>query len=86
MISFHFSKIGVKVRVTNKGQVKTWSNSRGEGKLFSMDLLDDSGEIRMTAFNQQVDQMYELIKVCSYSIRTILFRVFFNYLLSVLLI
>ncbi|XP_021943211.1 replication protein A 70 kDa DNA-binding subunit isoform X2 [Folsomia candida] len=67
---YNSSKIGVKVRVTNKGQVKTWSNSRGEGKLFSMDLLDDSGEIRMTAFNQQVDQMYELIKVgCVYTFR-----------------
>lgn len=49
--------------MTNKGDVKTWSNSRGEGKLFSMDLLDDSGEIRMTGFNNAVDTFYDMIEV-----------------------
>ena len=31
------------VRVTNKSAIKTWTNAKGEGKLFSMDLLDESG-------------------------------------------
>lgn len=51
------------VRVTNKSTIRTWSNSRGEGKLFSMDLLDESGEIRATAFNSEVDKFYDMIEV-----------------------
>lgn len=50
-------------RVTNKSGIRTWSNSRGEGKLFSMDLLDESGEIRATAFNEQLDKFYDMIEI-----------------------
>ncbi|ODN02275.1 Replication protein A 70 kDa DNA-binding subunit [Orchesella cincta] len=57
------SKSAIKARVTNKSVVRTWSNSRGDGKLFSIDLLDDSGEVRMTGFNTAVDAFYDLIKV-----------------------
>lgn len=32
----------IRARVTNKSGIRTWSNSRGEGKLFSMDLVDES--------------------------------------------
>ncbi|XP_024870102.1 replication protein A 70 kDa DNA-binding subunit-like, partial [Temnothorax curvispinosus] len=52
----------IKVRVTNKSPIRTWSNSRGEGKLFSMDLIDESGEIRCTAFKDQCDKFYEMIE------------------------
>lgn len=34
----------------------------GEGKLFSMDFCDQSGEIRATAFRDDVDKYYDLIK------------------------
>lgn len=54
----------IKVRVTNKSPIKTWSNSRGEGKLFSMDLIDESGEIRCTAFRDQCEKFYDMIEVC----------------------
>lgn len=57
------SKCTIKARVTNKSTIRTWSNSRGDGKLFSVDLLDESGEIRATGFNNAVDQFYELLKV-----------------------
>ncbi|XP_023618575.1 replication protein A 70 kDa DNA-binding subunit isoform X5 [Myotis lucifugus] len=50
-------------RVTNKSQIRTWSNSRGEGKLFSIELVDESGEIRATAFNEQVDKFFPLLDV-----------------------
>ncbi|KAM6164445.1 replication protein A 70 kDa DNA-binding subunit [Rhynchocyon petersi] len=50
-------------RVTNKSQIRTWSNSRGEGKLFSIEMVDESGEIRATAFNEQVDKFFPLIEV-----------------------
>ncbi|XP_039303739.1 replication protein A 70 kDa DNA-binding subunit isoform X2 [Solenopsis invicta] len=51
----------IKARVINKSPIKTWSNSRGEGKFFSMDLIDKSGEIRCTAFKEMVDKFYDLI-------------------------
>ncbi len=49
--------------MTQKSAIRTWSNSRGEGKLFNMNLLDDSGEIRATAFKNEVDKFYELLEV-----------------------
>jgi replication factor A1 len=48
----------IKARVTQKSDIKTWSNARGEGKLFNVTLMDDSGEIRGTAFNLVVDELY----------------------------
>ncbi|KAK4291892.1 hypothetical protein Pmani_035302 [Petrolisthes manimaculis] len=50
-------------RVTNKSNIRTWSNSRGEGKLFSVDLLDESGEIRATGFNEQCDKFYDMMEI-----------------------
>lgn len=52
----------IKARVTQKSQIRNWSNSRGEGKLFSVMLLDDSGEIKATAFRDDVDKFYDLIQ------------------------
>ncbi|XP_011874694.1 PREDICTED: replication protein A 70 kDa DNA-binding subunit-like isoform X2 [Vollenhovia emeryi] len=52
----------VKVRVTSKSPIKTWSNSRGEGKLFSMGLIDESGEIRCVAFRDMCDKFYDRIQ------------------------
>nr|XP_033778336.1 replication protein A 70 kDa DNA-binding subunit [Geotrypetes seraphini]XP_033778337.1 replication protein A 70 kDa DNA-binding subunit [Geotrypetes seraphini] len=57
------SKWTIRARVTNKSQIRNWSNSRGEGKLFSIELVDESGEIRATGFNEQVDKFFSLIEV-----------------------
>ncbi|XP_026196533.1 replication protein A 70 kDa DNA-binding subunit [Anabas testudineus] len=57
------SKWTIRARVTNKSSIRTWSNSRGDGKLFSMELVDESGEIRVTGFNQEVDKFYSLVEV-----------------------
>jgi replication factor A1 len=46
--------------------VRTYTNAKGEGKMFSVDLVDDSGEIKCTFFNEAVDQyehMFEVGKV-----------------------
>ncbi|XP_077422624.1 replication protein A 70 kDa DNA-binding subunit isoform X2 [Vanacampus margaritifer] len=59
----YLSKWTIRVRVTNKSSIRTWSNSRGEGKLFSMEIVDESGEIRVTGFNQEVDKYFGLIEV-----------------------
>jgi replication factor A1 len=52
----------IKVRVTQKSEIRTWSNQRGEGKLFNVNFMDESGEIRATGFNAQVDQFYEKLE------------------------
>lgn len=57
------SKWTIRARITNKSGIRTWSNSRGDGKLFSMEIVDESGEIRVTGFNQEVDKFYSLIEV-----------------------
>lgn len=50
----------IKARVTNRTPIKHWSNARGEGKLFSFELLDRAGgEIRATMFNDAVDKYYD---------------------------
>lgn len=52
----------IKARCTHKGDIKTWHNKNGEGKLFSSNFLDDSGEIRATGFNDAVDQWYDVLQ------------------------
>jgi len=57
------NKWTIKARVTHKGDIRRWSNARGEGHLFSFDLVDESGEIRATAFKEQCDKFYNLCEV-----------------------
>jgi len=52
----------IKARVTQKSDVRTWSNQRGEGKLFSVNLMDESGEIKATGFNNAVDEFYDKLQ------------------------
>lgn len=54
----------IKARVTAKGDLRRYNNARGDGKVFSFDLLDsDGGEIRVTCFNAVVDCFYDTIEV-----------------------
>jgi replication factor A1 len=52
----------IKARVTYKSEIKTWSNARGEGKLFNVTFMDETGEIRATGFNATVDEFYERLE------------------------
>lgn len=52
----------IKGRVSYKGDVRTWSNAKGEGKLFNVNFLDESDEIRATAFNEMADKFYNLLE------------------------
>ncbi|KAI5821081.1 hypothetical protein BZA77DRAFT_298669 [Pyronema omphalodes] len=61
-ISPYQNKWTIKARVVNKSEVKTWHNSKSEGKLFNVTLLDETGEIRATAFGQEVDTFYEVLQ------------------------
>lgn len=62
-LSPYQNKWVIKVRLTSKSQIRTWNNAKGEGKLFSMDFMDESGEIRCTAFRDAVDKFYDLFEV-----------------------
>lgn len=56
----------IKARVVSKSDIRTWSNAKGEGSLFSMELLDGSGmDIRATMFKEAVDKFYNFLQVGS---------------------
>ncbi|KAK2615883.1 hypothetical protein N8I77_002606 [Diaporthe amygdali] len=61
-LSPYANKWTIKARVSAKSDIKTWHKSTGEGKLFSVNLLDESGEIKATGFNEQCDQFYDLLQ------------------------
>lgn len=62
-LSPYQNKWVIRARVTFKSPIRTWNNAKGEGKLFSMDLMDESGEIRATAFKEQADKFYDMVEV-----------------------
>ncbi|TQD83847.1 hypothetical protein C1H46_030607 [Malus baccata] len=54
----------IKARVTAKGDPRRYNNAKGDGKVFSFDLLDsEGGEIRVTCFNAVLDRFYDIIEV-----------------------
>lgn len=61
-LSPYSNKWTIKARCTQKSNIKTWHNRNGEGKLFSVTLLDDSGEIRATGFKEQCDLLYDVFE------------------------
>ncbi|CAO3636360.1 unnamed protein product [Mucor hiemalis] len=52
----------IKARITQKSPIKKWHNAKGDGQLFSVNLLDQTGEIKATAFNDQVDRLYNIFE------------------------
>ena len=52
----------IRARAISKSPIRTWSNAKGEGRLFSVTLIDESGEIRVSGFNEAVDMFYETIQ------------------------
>ncbi|KLT46222.1 replication factor-a protein [Cutaneotrichosporon oleaginosum] len=61
-LSPYQNKWTIKARVTQKSDIKHWSTQRGEGKLFSVNLMDETGEIRATGFNDTVDLFYNILE------------------------
>lgn len=57
----------IRVKIIAKSTIKLWRSSVGEGHLFNVDLLDESGEIRATAFRICVERFYELFEVIYYN-------------------
>ncbi|KAG0014275.1 Replication factor A protein 1 [Entomortierella chlamydospora] len=53
----------IMARVTQKSDIKTWVKPGAtQGRLFNMTLMDESSEIKATAFSQQVDDFYNIIE------------------------
>jgi len=63
-INMYQNRFTIKARVTSKGEVKTWSNAKGEGCLLSMEVLDASGtDIRITMFKEAVTKWEPYFKI-----------------------
>ncbi|KAF4744019.1 60S acidic ribosomal protein P1, partial [Perkinsus olseni] len=62
-LSVYSQKWTIKGRVSSKSDVRTFNNARGEGQLFSIELVDDqSAEIRATFFNSAVTKFFPAIQ------------------------
>jgi replication factor A1 len=53
----------IKGIVTNKTNIHHYGNARGEDTVFSFDLLDSTNEIRITAFNNDCNQLHPIMGV-----------------------
>lgn len=61
-VSPYSHKWTIKARCVVKSDIKQWHNPKGEGKLFSVNLLDETGEIRATGFKEQCDALYDVFQ------------------------
>ncbi|KAJ1664204.1 Replication factor A protein 1 [Coemansia sp. RSA 1813] len=59
----YHNKWTICARVTQKSPIKTWNKPSSQGKLFSVNLLDETSEIRATVFTQHVDMFYGMLEV-----------------------
>jgi replication factor A1 len=60
---FNCNSLTLKLKVDNKTAVRTYTNQKGEGKMFSLDLVDETGEIKCTVFNEMVDTYEPIFQV-----------------------
>ncbi|KAF7363822.1 Replication protein A subunit [Mycena sanguinolenta] len=49
----------IKARVTQKSDLRKYANAKGDGQLFNVTLMDETGEIRGTAFNAVAVELYD---------------------------
>ncbi|ONK64694.1 uncharacterized protein A4U43_C07F28910 [Asparagus officinalis] len=54
----------IKVRVTNKGNLRSYKNARGEGSVFNVELTDEDGtQIQATMFNEAAKKFYPIFEL-----------------------
>nr|XP_049598711.1 replication protein A 70 kDa DNA-binding subunit isoform X2 [Syngnathus scovelli] len=58
----YLSNWTIRARVINKSDIRNWSNSRREGKVFNFEVVDETEEIKIVAFNEEVDQFFSLVE------------------------
>ncbi|KAJ7608110.1 replication factor-A C terminal domain-containing protein [Mycena polygramma] len=52
----------IKARVVQKSDLNTFSNQKGKGHLFNATLMDDTGQIKATAFNAIATALYDKLQ------------------------
>lgn len=58
----YIGKWNIKGRITSKSALREYSNAKGAGKLFSFVIADKTGEVKVTAFNQDCDRVMPMIE------------------------
>ena len=58
----------IRVRAMAKPQVRNYSNSRGSGKVMSVEFVNKSDEIRATAFNEAANKFGPMIEANKVSV------------------
>lgn len=53
----------IKARISFKSDIRKFMTMRGQGQLFNFNLIDSTDEIRVTAFNEQVDQFFNMLEI-----------------------
>ncbi|KAM0836736.1 hypothetical protein ACQ4PT_062129 [Festuca glaucescens] len=54
----------IKVRVTSKGNLRSYRNARGEGHVFNVELTDEDGtQIQATMFNEAAKKFYPMFEL-----------------------
>ena len=56
-------KITIKARVIFKSEIRSWDKPTGSGSLFSIDMQDQSGKIRLTCFKKKVDEYFKKVEI-----------------------
>ena len=56
-------RICINARVVQKTEIRKWDKPTGTGSVFSVDLRDESGIIRVTCFKAKCDQYHNFVKV-----------------------
>lgn len=64
-LNMYANKWTIQARVTSKSDIRTWSNAKGEGSLFSVELLDQTQDVRATFFKEAVDKFYSFLQIGS---------------------
>uniref|UniRef100_A0A6B2L476 Replication protein A subunit n=1 Tax=Arcella intermedia TaxID=1963864 RepID=A0A6B2L476_9EUKA len=58
-----YTSFSIRGRCSAKSAIRNYKNAKGDGKLFTFDLVDDTGEVRCTCFNESVDNFEPLVQV-----------------------
>ena len=53
----------IELEIVSKGEIREFANDRGSGKVCNAAAKDDSGEIKVTLWNEQCDHVNEGDKV-----------------------
>ncbi|KAI5176673.1 replication factor A1, partial [Pancytospora epiphaga] len=53
----------VKGRITAKTEIKTFTSAKGQGKLFSFELVDKTAQVKCVVFSENVDAFFPLVEL-----------------------